>query len=716
MSDDDRGWYPDDGAGPGDRGDRWFGDPQRGSAPGYPQQPPRPSRPVPPGPYRDRGDAPRGARPPADDGGYPERPPQGRPYIDRGGQGRDQGQGREQGRDRDYGDRRDPAGPYGGSGRRDDRGYGGEPGAPGRRRAQPPEDVWTPGGDAARESGQRSRRAPSDGPDPWSPGETRGGGRRAGAASGAVGTVNEDLDLDEIDPSGKGRGRGKGGRPLTPRAARRKKIIKWTSIGVATTLVAVLGVGAYVVIHLSGNIKHTALLQNGVTQAPEPVDPYGNSPMNVLVIGSDTRDTAADCKLGGDCGTGANADVEMLVHLSADRSNATIMSIPRDTETTLPACTDTANKTSTNGGEIGQINSTLQWGPSCTVTAVHDLTGLTIDHFIMVDFSGVIAMSDALGGVPVCVSNNMYDSYSGLRLHAGNNIVEGQTALEFVRTRHGFYDGSDLGREKSQHYFLSAMIRQVRAHMNLSDFTTLYGIANAATKALTVDDGLSGVTGLMGLATTMNKVPTDRITFVTMPWLYDPTNNNRVIAWQPEAGQMFANIKNDVPYSGAHAATAGPASGTSASASPSASPSAGTPAVVDSEVHVQIENGSGVSGRAASISQALVAEGFADATENGNAGSTATTVVYYPSDRLQSAQAVVGALGLPASSLKESGSYSEVTVVLGSDWTSGSVFTGAVASAGATPSTAASAPADSSAENASQTGGCVPVSPEDIVK
>jgi len=574
--------------------------------------------------------------------------------------------------------------------------------------------AWSPA-DAVPPGQGQGRRGPQD-DDAWTP-RSRGARTATASASAGIvdGNVNKDVDLDELDPSGRARraaaaaGRGGGKRP----PSRKRTAIKWTAIGVSTLLVLILATGAYVIFHLTGNIKHTALLQNGTTQSPEPVDKYGRSPLNLLVIGSDSRNNPADCAIGHDCGPGANADVEMVVHLSADRSNATVMSIPRDTMVNIPHCTDTANHTS-GGGFVSTINSSLQWGPSCTVLAVHNLTGLTIDHFVMVDFVGVETLSNALGGVQVCVSSKMYDSNSGLRLNKGVNMVQGASALAFVRTRHGFYDGSDLGREKAQHYFLSQMIKEVRATMNLSDFGTLYKVADAATKALTVDDGLSGVSGLEGLATTMNRVPTNRISFVTMPWNIDPLNQAHVVVAQPYATEMFHNILNDVPYSGASS---------SASAGASAAPSTQTPAtssgvqVNDAAVRVQVLNGSGVSGRATTIKDALVNGGFSQATVGGNATAATATKIYYPSTKSDSAAAVQKALGLPSSALKESNAYSEVTVVLGSDWTSGTTFGGAATTGGAAPTTAASAPAVSSLSNASDSGNtCIPVNPFNVVK
>ena len=697
---DDRGWYPDSGAGSSEYG----GEGRYRDDPAYdpysrPPRSPRPAaqRPQPYDPYTQQRPTPPAPRQPQAQPQQPsaqQQPPRQQP---RNGQWTPVADER-------------PAGRRDG---RDSRGYSAPADAypQGRRSAAP--GAWSPGDEPAR--GHRAAQSLVD-EDEWIP-RSRRSSERASAAGGGPGDgpATPDADPDEAGSHGRRRGgsRGRGGPP-----SRKKKILKWTSISIATTLVLILALGAYVIEHLTGNIKHTALLQNGVTQSAEPVDKYGRSPVNILIIGSDTRSNAADCHLGGDCGVGANADVEMVVHLAADRSNATVMSIPRDTQVLLPKCTDTANHTS-GGGFTASINTSLQWGPSCTVTAIHNLTGLTIDHFMMVDFSGVVTMSNALGGVPVCVSNKMHDSYSGLRLNAGTTVIQGQQALEFVRTRHGFYDGSDLGREKAQHYFLSAMIRQIRASMNLTSFTTLYKIANAATSALTVDDGLSGAENLVNLAVTMNRVPTSRISFVTMPWQLDPTNLNRVIVWQAQAQKMFDNIHNDVPYSAQASGAATPSTGSSGAASPAPTTQAATTVAVDkAQVHVTVLNGSGAGGRATSIKDALTGGGFSLATVGGNATSTSTTKIYYPSTRADSAAAVAAALGVPSSALKQSNAYSQVTVVIGADWTSGSTFGGASAggSTTAAASGAATAPEDSSLLNASSTGGCVQVAPGDIVK
>ena len=535
------------------------------------------------------------------------------------------------------------------------------------------------------------------------------------------------MDLDELDPKGRAaRGSAKRRRRAAAAPNRKKKALKYTALGTCGVVAAVVGVGAYVVSHLDGNIKHPALLPSGVTQQAEIPDKFGNTAMNVLLIGTDARVSAADCKLGGDCDSGGdgNSDVLMVIHLAADRTNSTIMSIPRDTETTIPAC-------GSSSSYYGMINSSLANGASCTVATVHQLTGLTIDHYVEVDFSGVVTMSDALGGVPVCVSNNMYDKDSGLRLNAGTSTVEGTQALAFVRTRHGFYDGSDLGREKAQHIFLSNMIRTLRGQASFTDIGNLYSIADAATKSLQVDDGLAGVTNLLSLFSTMNKVPTDRVTFVTMPWGQDPNNANRVVWDEPEAQKMFTNIKNDVPYSAksgssdANSLVSETDSATSVATAEAAGEQAvadSTSGVVTSEVHAQVLNGTGVSGRASTVAQGLVSGGFSSSNiSTGNASTASQTVVYYPADRAQSAAAVAGALGIPSAQVQQSSNYSEVTVVVGTDWTSGKTYSSTSTSAtsspspSTTPTVAASAPDSSSALNAAATGQCVQVASNDIV-
>ncbi|WP_329129351.1 LCP family protein [Streptomyces sp. NBC_01476] len=375
----------------------------------------------------------------------------------------------------------------------------------------------------------------------------------------------------EGEPELEGGGEGEAAERAGPRSMR-QRVARWVTVGLSVAVLLTAGAGAFVYFRLNGNIRDMPLFGGiGGDAGRERPDAFGRTPLNVLVIGSDTRSDQEDCRLGGDCGPGQNADVEMVLHISADRSHATVLSIPRDTVMQLPACR------TQNGGvsasRRGPVNSTLQYGPGCTVAAVHRLTALPIDHFMLADFAGVVRMSDAVGGVSVCVDRNVYDPYSHLKLARGRHSLKGEAALEFLRSRHSFGDGSDLGRTDAQHLFLGALAHRMRDGGSLSDPAGMLTMADAATKALTVDTGLAAIRKLVGLADDVRKVPSARFTFTTMPSAPDPDNPDRLVPAAAAKG-LFATIGADRPLkvTGTGAPTTrGPSRG------PAAGPGAGPP-------------------------------------------------------------------------------------------------------------------------------------------
>ena len=535
------------------------------------------------------------------------------------------------------------------------------------------------------------------------------------------------------------------------RRARRRRRIKLVLLSLTATTAlgaaAIFGFAAWDIQHLTKNLKHTALLPAGFTEPAETVDAYGRSPINILVIGSDTRDTAQDCDLGGDCtdgetNTGANADSEMIVHLSADRSNVTVLSIPRDTETQLPSCA---------GGGRGMINSALQYGASCQVAAIYDLTGITIDHYIEFDFSGVVDLSDELGGVPVCVSAAVHDPNSDLTIGAGTTNVEGIQALEFLRTRDAFYDGSDLGREQATHIFLSSLLRKVKSSATLTNLTEMQSIAETVSKYTAVDNGLDSATALFDLADDFGEVDSNRVTFLTMPWDQDTDENDPSyqdrLQVDPSASTVFADIKDDksfttAPESGTAASAsattsadsdATPSTSTSATGSASASTGAassttatstatptttasGTPNASEEAaarahpMHVDVVNASGTTDRYQTVQEQVFQDGFVY-TEGSNATATqSSTTLVYPAKEASAAEELATALDLPSSALKDTGTGTAFVLTIGTDWTSGSTYSAADSSY--SPSDAISVPADSYEENAATTGECVTANPD----
>jgi LCP family protein required for cell wall assembly len=530
----------------------------------------------------------------------------------------------------------------------------------------------------------------------------------------------------------------------TVRRARRRRRIKIALLSVTTVTAlgaaAVFGFAAWDVQHLTHNLKHTALLPSGFTEPAEPVDAFGRSPINILLIGSDTRDTASDCSLGGACtegaaNSGANGDSEMIVHLSADRSNITVLSIPRDTETELPACA---------GGGRGMINSTLAYGAACQTAAVVQLTGITIDHFIDFDFSGVIDLSNELGGVPVCVSAAVHDPNSGLTIGAGTTNVQGKQALQFLRTRDAFYDGSDLGREQATHIFLSSLLRKMKQDATLTNIVEMQSIAETVTQYTTVDNGLDSATALLSLGEDFGKVDSDRVTFLTMPWEADtdendPSYSDRV---QPSssAASVFADIESDKSFttSGGSAATdtasaaasgsvsASPSAATSSSASSSApsnasgsassasathsaTPNASEEAAAKAHpMHVDVVNASGATQRYETVVSQIFADGFVYTSGSDATATQPSTTLAYSAKEAAAAKELAADLKLPSSDLEETGTGTTLVLSIGTDWTSGSTF----ASAGTSASAAISVPSDSYEENGANSNECVTANPD----
>ena len=168
------------------------------------------------------------------------------------------------------------------------------------------------------------------------------------------------------------------------------------------------------------------------------------------------------------------------------------------------------------------------------------------------------------------------ETASALRLPKGTSFVQGQQALEWLRTRHGFEDGSDIGRTHAQHLYMSAMIRQLKKGAKLSDPAELMVLAEQATKALTVDTDLASVDKLYNLANDLKRVPTDHITMATMPWTQDPRNPDHVVP-SADATTVFEMIRDDVALDGkSTGASASPAAYASQAPSPTAARAAGS--------------------------------------------------------------------------------------------------------------------------------------------
>ena len=515
---------------------------------------------------------------------------------------------------------------------------------------------------------------------PGSPSGGTGWGGQGVAQSvrGEVPAVEDTMSLtpQAADPPIEQRGR----RRASGDRRRGRRVLRWSAIVLSVVIVGTAGTGYLYYRHLNANIRKDDLnLGNEKDRAAKTeANAAGQTPLNILVLGSDARDNKENQKLGGakDTFNGTpRADVQMLLHVSADRSNMSVVSMPRDTLVDIPECTDPDTDKVYSALTSAMTNDSLgRGGPGCTVATWEKLTDIHIDHFIMVDFAGVVSMADAIGGVPVCVDANIYShtskgSGSGLKLEEGTTSIKGEQALQWLRTRYGFEDNTDIARAKAQHQYMNSMVRELRENATLSSPNKLRKLAETATEALTVDEGLGSVTKLYDLSNELRKVPSKRITMTTMPWQY-ASDGNRVVPKPEEAEKVFRLVREDIALDGKDKKKT------------AQDETSDDPAAADDEIAVQVQNGTRTStqtamtGRAGDVTELLVGKGFTAAKSDSSVLlGQAKTVVRYPSADLEGdAQRVAKALGVPMSSVKKSTDVSGVTLVVGADWRSGTAY------------------------------------------
>jgi LCP family protein required for cell wall assembly len=342
-------------------------------------------------------------------------------------------------------------------------------------------------------------------------------------------------------------GDGRGGRRSPHRQA--LLVTAWTAAGAL-----LLGGGglAYLYHKLNGNVHGVDI--NGQLGRDRPAD-VDNGSMDLLVLGSDSR-AGRNGRYGDDAGT-ARSDTAMVVHIQKGRRRASIVSIPRDTLVSRPECRRTGKSHGTApAADRAMFNESYEvGGPACAVKTVEAMTGIRMDHYVEIDFSGFKDLVNALGGVTVTTTEPIHDPDSHLSLPKGTHHLNGEQSLGFVRTRHGIGDGSDLGRIRLQQQFLAGLLTQIQHTNVFSSPTRLYNVANAATKVVTTDNDIASMRRLMDLARSMKHIKRHDLTTVTLPVDYDAADPNRVVPKKPQAEQVWAALREDrpIPHSALHA-------------------------------------------------------------------------------------------------------------------------------------------------------------------
>ncbi|MFD9001106.1 LCP family protein [Streptomyces sp. NPDC059582] len=332
---------------------------------------------------------------------------------------------------------------------------------------------------------------------------------------------------------GRRRSRGKRGKGLL--------ITAWTAAGI----LVLGGTGAgYLYFKLNDNLKSVDINQALGSDRPTKTD---NGSENILVLGSDTR-SGSNKKLGGGTDDGsARSDTAMVVHVYKGHKKASVVSIPRDTLIDRPACTDSRGTTHAAATGVMFNSAYSTGGAACAVKTVEALSGVRMDHYLEVDFSGFQKLVDELGGVTVTTTENISDPDSHLKLKAGTHRLTGAQALGLVRTRHAVGDGSDLGRIQLQQAFVKALVNQVKDVGLFTSPKKLVDLADTATRTVTADSELGSVNSLLDFANGLKGIGASHMTMVTLPVLYDPANPNRVIVVEAKAKLVWNALRDDRP-------------------------------------------------------------------------------------------------------------------------------------------------------------------------
>jgi LCP family protein required for cell wall assembly len=327
-------------------------------------------------------------------------------------------------------------------------------------------------------------------------------------------------------------------------------LVKGIAIAAAVVLVSGVSVGAIALKQIKDDLGSGVALQGEETVKAAAGGGFSayKGAFNILIVGTDN-----DAKQGDSYGVrdATLNDVNILLHVSADHSNATAVSIPRDLVVPIPSCPKTDGSGSTSAMAAQPINTAYEdGGLNCVAQTVSSLTGLDIPFAGLISFNGVIEMTNAIGGVPVCVNKPVHDNFTGLDLPAGTSTLQGSDALAFLRSRHSIGDGSDLGRISSQQVYLSSMLRTIKSAGVLSNPAKLYALARAAASNMTLSNSLNDLNTMTSVGLALKNVPLGEINFVQYPGSTAGTGlySGKVQPDLVTAGKLFAAIKDDQPF------------------------------------------------------------------------------------------------------------------------------------------------------------------------
>jgi LCP family protein required for cell wall assembly len=454
-----------------------------------------------------------------------------------------------------------------------------------------------------------------------------------------------------------------GVRPPRGRRSRRSVALvaaAWISGIVVVTLVAGALVGYAKYRQIWDGIHHDQLA--GLGKRP----PKYTNALNLLIFGSDSRDGLSPHEQArlhvGHEGCGCS-DTIMVVHVSPGRHKVTVLNLPRDTMVPVYGCLATGKLPGQQNDPAAmvQINQTLSHGgPSCLYKTVEHTTGIHLDHFIQVEFAGVVKVVNDIGGVNVCVPASIHDPNSGLNITAGRHHIDGLTFLEFWRARYTLADGTDLKRISRDDLLLAQMLRGILGSGLLSSPTRLLPVVDDAVRAIYATDAGFTQSEMLKLAESFRGLTSKDVQFIEASTEPYPPAPAQVQLVQPTDGQLFSAIEHDkkLPKKAKH-----PRPGRTAIAVTTIAPA---------RVSVQVLNGSGVANVAANTAATLTARGFhvvgtGDATTSDY---TQSVIEYASAADLAAARTLAGQISGVKLRRVPGLTAGTVTLILGSSFTS----------------------------------------------
>lgn len=466
-------------------------------------------------------------------------------------------------------------------------------------------------------------------------------------------------------------------------------------------------------------------LTSGLSTA-DVIDPGAStSPadeQNILLVGLDTRTDAQGNPLpddllnqlhAGDASDGGdNTDTMILVHIPAGGGNAVAFSIPRDSYVQLAggygkhkinsaytyAQVAAMTKLRAQGVNGPRLNlQAAQAGAKNAIQTVEQLTGLTINHFASVNLVGFYDVSEAIGGVPVCLLAPVHDSYSGANFPAGQQTVSGAQALAFVRQRHGLL-GGDLDRIRRQQAFMASMAHTVLSAGTLTNPAKLGNLIDAVRKTVILDQGWD----ILTFAQQLRNLSGGKIRFQTVPVVnvdYKTSDGDSV---QVDPAQIRAFIRDAI-------AGADPSDPSGPSSTVSLGTSPGTLPHPTARVTVDVDNGSGVNGLAARLAQDLSEHGYGTGIQ-ANVASRRTTDVHYAPGQRANAEQLARYLGDGVATVPDSAlAAGHIRIRLGADYAGPDRLPAGNAAGGSAPTGTPASPASSADSGASASPAPAPI-------